>query len=1190
MTLMMPGTNDSSRIAHQRVREHYGLEGRSCLAELEAIVERAQQAFAPAQATICLSVAEDWCVLAGQEPSPEAAALYRATLHEPELCVITNTKANPALSRAGILFYAGTALKTADGTPVGVLALLGDTPRAFGTTERWLLQEMARGAMAQLELYRLAAQRESPLESSNSQKMLDSAVDYAIFCTDLQRNVIEWNEGASRVLGWSREEMLGHTADQIFTPSDRALGIPLQEAETALNQGRSADERWHMRKTGERFWASGEMMPLVQATGEVTGFIKILRDRTEQRQTVLELQASRSNYRLLLDSMSEGFYSVDRHGIVTLCNTAFVTLFGGRDEAELIGQRLEDLIEPTCGTSMDQMAGSPIYRVMEHGTAEQVLDGVFCRRDGSCIPVEYRAQAILQNGNVQGALCTVVDMSERVQARQDWQLAVMLIQQSADFIGIASPDGHPSFVNEAGRRLVGLDSMDAVRNTRILDYFMPEDRPYVESVILPAVQQGGKWTGEFRFLDRRSGQPVPVHYSVFTVRNDTGDISAIAAIARDLSQQQRIERRAEESEALVRSLTDLSPGIIWFGNPDGSLSYLNRYWYDYTGQTPEKALPSGWADAVHPDDIDELQRIWLDVRTRGIFYEVESRFRRHDGSYRWFHIRAQPLHDETGTVTGWLGNNHDIHDRTLAEEASRRLTETLEQRVAERTADLDRMWRLTTDVMLVARFDGTITAANPAWQTLLGWREEELLGQVLLDFVHPDDISGTLSEVDKLAQGYTTLRFENRYRHKNGSYRWLSWTAVPDDQFIHAVGRDVEAEKASAQELTRAQEQLRQAQKMEAVGQLTGGIAHDFNNLLTGIIGSLELMRMRVQQGKLNDIERFANTALSSANRAAALTHRLLAFSRRQPLDPKVVDVNTLVMGMDELLHRTMGEAVKLEIVRAGGLWLTLCDPHQLENAILNLAINARTAMPNGGTLIIETCNTSLDEAYSARNQDIRPGQYVCVSVTDTGVGMTPEIIAKAFDPFFTTKPLGEGTGLGLSMVYGFTRQSEGAAKIYSEVDKGTTVKLYLPRYYGEATPVQDSPALERMRSHAGTDEVVLVVEDEHAVRGLVIEVLGELGYRALEAADGPTGLEILRSDLSIDLLVTDVGLPGLNGRLMVEQARQSRPDLKVLFMTGYAENAVIANGFLEPGMAMITKPFPIEALAMRIRDMIESG
>nr|WP_245215027.1 PAS domain S-box protein [Pararoseomonas indoligenes] len=525
-------------------------------------------------------------------------------------------------------------------------------------------------------------------------------------------------------------------------------------------------------------------------------------------------------------------------------------------------------------------------------------------------------------------------------------------------------------------------------------------------------------------------------------------------------------------------------------------------------------------------------------------------------------------------------------ERRRAERDLRDLAASLEQQVEERTRDRNRMWNLSGDIMLVADFHARIEAVNPAWTTLLGWGTNELLGGDFMSLVHPDDVGSTLAEVGKLADGLKTLRFENRYRHKDGSYRWLSWTAVPDERFIHAVGRDVQAEKEAAETLQRTEEALRQAQKMEAVGQLTGGIAHDFNNLLTGITGSLELLGTRVAQGRVKDVDRYINAAQGAARRAAALTHRLLAFSRRQTLDPKPTDVNRLVAGMEDLIRRTVGPEVAIEVVGTAGIWPVLVDPPQLESALLNLCINARDAMPNGGRITIETANKWLDERM-ARDRDLAPGQYISLCVTDTGTGMPPDVIARAFDPFFTTKPLGQGTGLGLSMIYGFVRQSGGQVRIYSEVDQGTTMCLYLPRHHGAADEGEILSGLSEA-PRAGEGETVLVVDDEATVRMLVTEVLEDLGYAAVEAADGASGLKVLQSDLRIDLLVTDVGLPGgMNGRQLADAARQGRPGLKVLFITGYAENAVVGNGHLEPGMHVLTKPFAMEALASRIKDLI---
>ncbi|MFC3123804.1 PAS domain S-box protein [Pseudoroseomonas globiformis] len=525
-------------------------------------------------------------------------------------------------------------------------------------------------------------------------------------------------------------------------------------------------------------------------------------------------------------------------------------------------------------------------------------------------------------------------------------------------------------------------------------------------------------------------------------------------------------------------------------------------------------------------------------------------------------------------------------ERRRAEKALRNLAESLEEQVEEQTRDRNRMWRLSTDIMLVADFQARIEAVNPAWTTLLGWEADELVGRDFMSLLHPEDVEATLAEVGKLSDGQTTLRFENRYRQKDGHYRWLSWTAVPDERFIHAVGRDMQAEKEAAETLRRTEEALRQSQKMEAVGQLTGGLAHDFNNLLTGITGSLEILGIRLAQGRFKDADRYVLAAEGAAKRAATLTHRLLAFSRQQTLDPRPVDANRLVAGMEELIRRTVGPAITIEIVAAAGLWATLVDPNQLENALLNLAINARDAMPAGGRLTIETANTWIDHR-SARDRDMAPGQYIAICVTDTGTGMPPEIAARAFEPFFTTKPIGQGTGLGLSMIYGFVRQSGGQVRIYSEVGQGTTMRLYLPRHLG-AVEHQDEPPDLAEAPRAGPGETVLVVDDEPTIRMLVTEVLEELGYAAIEAVDGTTGLEVLRSASRIDLLVTDVGLPGgMSGRQMADLARLHRPGLKVLFITGYAENAVLGNGHMAPGMHVMTKPFAMEALASRIKELI---
>jgi PAS domain S-box-containing protein len=501
---------------------------------------------------------------------------------------------------------------------------------------------------------------------------------------------------------------------------------------------------------------------------------------------------------------------------------------------------------------------------------------------------------------------------------------------------------------------------------------------------------------------------------------------------------------------------------------------------------------------------------------------------------------------------------------------------------------------------------------NFAYQEFLGVSYEEALTFDWRRAIHPDHLPRLLREQVAGESSGQTFTLECVYRRADGEWRWLRSISQPRfgthgerNGFI-GIAHDITASKQAEQDLqqmnqlleervagalakqAQTEETLRQSQKMEAVGQLTGGIAHDFNNLLAGIVGSLDLMRIRIAQGRTQELERYVDSAMASANRAASLTHRLLAFSRRQPLAPRPVNANDLIASMEELLRRTTGPSIQIELGLEAGLWSTHCDPNQLENAILNLVINARDAMPDGGRLRIETANVHLEEAGAATERDAKAGPYVSISVSDTGVGIDPAIIDKVFDPFFTTKPLGQGTGLGLSMIYGFARQSEGHARIDSELGRGTNVRLYLPRQQrtGQETASETSETEAHEKPGSAT---VLVVEDEAIVRGLIVEVLEELGYRVLEAGDGPGGLDVLQSAEPIALMITDVGLPGMNGRQLADAGRERRPGLRVMFITGYAESAMLASGKLEPGTSVVTKPFAVNALEEEIRKIMQN-
>ncbi len=709
-----------------------------------------------------------------------------------------------------------------------------------------------------------------------------------------------------------------------------------------------------------------------------------------------------------------------------------------------------------------------------------------------------------------------------------------------------------------------------------------------ENQLVPVTRNGklthGYWTYGYSPLDGDDG------------------VAGVMVICRNVTKDREANTALREREAELARVQEI--GSIGGLEVDLRTGFRNRRSPEYLRihGLPADAVNESheeWVARVHPDDREATERKFIEaVKSGASEYFVEYRIiRPSDGELRWISVKSLIERDEHGKPLRLVGAHTDVTKEVQAREALLRseeearqlalklaeLNATLAQRVREKTRERDRIWNVSRDLLMVADYSGAWRTVNPAWTQVLGWSEDDLLDRTSRWLEHPDDQAKTVAEVEKLALGEQTVRFENRLRHKDGSYRWLSWTAVPDEEMIYCVARDVTEEKAAAERLKATEEALRQSQKMEAVGQLTGGIAHDFNNLLTGIVGSLDLMQTRLGQGRVESLPRYIDAAMTSANRAAALTHRLLAFARRQPLVPKSVDANALVVSLEDLLRRTIGEKLDLEIRAAPDLWCTLCDPNQLESALLNLAINARDAMPDGGKLAIATRNIQVG-TITADTPALTPGDYICIAVTDTGTGMTPDVLARAFDPFFTTKPIGQGTGLGLSMIYGFARQSNGHVSIDSRVGVGSTVYLYLPRYEGAAS---EAVAGAQRDEHQSAGETVLVVEDEPVVRSVVVEMLQDEGYRVREAIDGPSGLAALRSEPTIDLLVTDVGLPGMNGRQLADQARETRPDLKILFITGYAESVAMAEGFLLPGMEMITKPFDLDVLSRRIRTMI---
>ncbi len=798
-----------------------------------------------------------------------------------------------------------------------------------------------------------------------------------------------------------------------------------------------------------------------------------------------------------------------------------------------------------------------------------------------------------EHGEVMGVFCACTETTHEVFAKRERAAELERLREmfvsSPSFVAVVRGPNHrfeltnPAYLKLIGQRdVIGMPVREA----------LPEVEGQGLFELLDKVYQSG---------EAHSGRGVPVSlFSAMSVepeerildfvyqpmRGVDGRVNGIFVEGVDVTELFAQAQVLRESEEKFRSFAQLAPHHMWTSPANGQLDWFNNQTLDYSGKDLAALLGSGWSKLVHADDIANAASTWSTALRNGVNYEVEFRIRRADGVYRWHLVRALPMRNARGDIVRWVGTNTDIEEQRADRDRLREVNVTLERQVDERTRERERMWGSSPDLIHTLDHSGIFLDVNPVWTNLLGWNSEQVVGKHIDDFVHPED---QIRADDALAQAKVGVlpNFECRMRHADGSHRVVSWTAAPDGRTVFAFGRDITADRERSAALALAEEQLRQAQKMEAIGQLTGGIAHDFNNMLASIYGSIQLMQRKLATGNHAGFEKLLDRASTSSQRAAALTQRLLAFARRQNLETRRVDVRALIESLEDMFSRTLGPRIALQLRMPQAPWPARIDSAQLESALLNLVINARDAMPDGGQLTIEVANRRLDATYTATQTELAPGEYVAVSVSDNGVGMSACVIARVFEPFYTTKPIGQGTGLGLSMVYGFVKQAGGHVRIYSEVGSGTTVTLYLPLDVSEGNEVPASPRASTGPAHSGGN--ILVVEDEPSVREVVVSVLADLGYSYAEAGDADAALLLLDGKQHFHLMISDVGLPGMNGRQLAEIAMVKRPGLRVLFVTGYAEQAVVRNGLLSEGVQMITKPFVIDELANRIREIIQS-
>jgi len=790
--------------------------------------------------------------------------------------------------------------------------------------------------------------------------------------------------------------------------------------------------------------------------------------------------------------------------------------------------------------------------------------------------------------------CTDIDALKRTEEalRESQAMLAAFMDNSPDALFIKDAEGrylaaNAGFLRSAGRpaeEVIGHKDRDLFsRETAAA--FAEEDREVRES------GRARQYEETFDYGGRRV---------TFLTRKFPFPGGRVGGIGTNITDRKEAEEALRESESRFRAMADSAPAPVWVTNADG-IEFANQAYLELTGQPVEAVLGAGWTTLVHPDDLAGILARRAEAWITKTAYSFEARFRRHDGAWRLLHASCKPRPLGPEGFVGYVGLATDITEQRAAEEKLRD-SET-RYRVALSAGSLGVWsWDAATDLVTLSEEAAALFGVPPG--PLAKWSD-------LATLIVSEDAAPTAEVIANSIRTRSDYSVEYRVARPEGGRIWVNTVARPivdaDGQvtgMIGAVGdvtarREAEAklrelnetlEQRVADEIERraeAEEALRQAQKMETLGQLTGGVAHDFNNLLQVVRGNLEILQRSLPEDSQR-LRRATENALKGTERAAVLTQRLLAFSRRQPLAPKPVDLNRLVSNMSELLHRTLGETIAIDTDLAADLWATEADPHQLENAILNLAVNARDAMPGGGALKIQTANAAVDGA-SAEDRGLVRGEYVVVCVSDTGTGMDAETVAKVFEPFFTTKDVGKGTGLGLSMVYGFVKQSGGHVWIDSAPGEGTTVKIFLPRRAaGEASETEESdgaaPAAARGRA-----ETILVCEDDADVRSYSSEVLRELGYRVLEAEDGAAALRLLtNANTRIDLLFTDVVLPGgMSGAAVADEARRLRPGLPVLFTTGYARSAIVHDGRVDPGVELLTKPFTYPELAARLREML---
>jgi PAS domain S-box-containing protein len=1028
----------------------------------------------------------------------------------------------------------------------------------------------------------------SPLDEEEELRTTLYSIGDAVISTDESGVVRQMNPTAERLTGWKESEARGRHLSQVFIIANKVTGFPVENpVHRLLKEGvvvGLANHTLLIARDGTARPIADSGAPIRGRDGSIKGVVLVFRDQTTERVTALALQESEQRYRFLVENLEMGILMADASEGITFANSAAEKTFGV-EKGGLVGRNLREFMSDGEYTLIQAQTRRRRTGKKDH------YEIIIRRADGGERRIHVTAVPQINDaGEFVGTFGTMQDITESAVLKQrleeERRLLLTLIDNMPDGVYMKDSESRFLLCNQAVADIMGAGPRANLIGKTDADFYPPEMARQFRCEEQEVLTKGSRIINK---MEPRGTGSAARHFltTKVPVVDSEGRITGLVGISRDISEQTRAQEALEREHSLLVTLMDNIPDYIYFKDLHSRFLLNNKAHtrflgcdnpQDLAGKTDFDFFTREHAVKAYSDE----QYI---IGTGNPVIDKVEKDTRPGRPDAWVSTTKMPLRDSAGNIMGTFGVSRDITERKSVEEALEQSEEHFRN-----------MFTNAPFGVFQSTVDGKLTQANPAMARIIGYGSPEevieivnrsSLAEVIYD--DPQARSRVIEQVMAAGGGWTKLT--GRYRKKDGeigtailsirAYRGATSPVLELEGFVEDITERMHAE----QEQKRLQDELQQSQKMEAVGRLAGGIAHDFNNLLTVINGFSEIALGRVSAG--DELRNDLHEIKRATRRAATLTSQLLAFSRKQILQPRILNLGELVGGMEEMLRRVLGEDVYVNIHRQDDLWNVLADQGRIEQVVMNLCVNARDAMPDGGVLSIETSNIVLSEDYSSEHIAVRKGDYVLLAVSDTGRGMTPEVQSRLFEPFFTTKEKGKGTGLGLSTVYGIVKQSDGYVFCYSEIDKGTTFKIYLPRAVGEPQPLRYGK--EAVYKPVRGTEMILLIEDDEAVRRLTAAILESGGYTVLAASTGEEALEkLIATGRTVDLLVTDVIMPGMDGREVAQRVGRLFPSAGVLYISGYTENAIVHNGVLDPGVEFLQKPLDATMLLGKVRAILD--